>query len=176
MTIFSITYRFISKELFDRSLVKQGSAQNSQHFVCCPLQFKVMLYNSYHAISCDSGKYLDSYSTFSCPPEGLNLKMLLNPFKKEFHSPTIFIQEGNLQSRYFQVVGQVDKSSVQISCIVDNSAKFFRILLGSVVTCQFYKLIREYAIFIMVDIKFFKDFILEIPSLPYNKNDSISVI
>lgn len=128
-----------------------------------------MLYNSYHAISCDSGKYLDSYSTFSCPPEGLNLKMLLNPFKKEFHSPTIFIQEGNLQSRYFQVVGQVDKSSVQISCIVDNSAKFFRILLGSVVTCQFYKLIREYAIFIMVDIKFFKDFILEIPSLPYNK-------
>lgn len=101
MTIFSITYRFISKELFDRSLVKQGSAQNSQHFVCRPMQFKVMLYNSYHAISCDSGKYLDSYSTFSCPPEGLNLKMLLNPFKKEFHSPNDIYTRGQLAEQVF---------------------------------------------------------------------------
>ena len=103
------------------------------------------------------------------PQKDLILRCCLIHLQKSSTRQTIFIQEGNLQSRYFQVVGQVDKSSVQISCIVDNSAKFFRILLGSVVTCQFYKLIREYAIFIMVDIKFFKDFILEIPSLPYNK-------
>ncbi len=76
----------MGKEIFNRSLVQQRSAQNPQHFVCTPVQLKVMLYNSYHAIGDDSRKYLDSYGTFTCLPKGLNFQVLLDPFKRLMES------------------------------------------------------------------------------------------
>lgn len=133
------------------------------------MELKVMLYNCYYTVCHDSCKYLDSHSRFSCYPERLNFKMLLDSFKEQFYSPAVFIKKSNLHSLYLQVVCQVDKGPVQIDCIVYNSAKFFRVFLSCVVSYQLYNLVRKYAIFIMSGIKFFNDFVLKVSSLTYNK-------
>lgn len=84
MAIICNILRFLGKEFLDRSLIQQRSVQNSQHFVCTPVQFKVVLNDSHHAICGDGRVYLDSDSSLCSTSKGLNLKMLLNPFKDEF--------------------------------------------------------------------------------------------
>ncbi len=74
--------RFLGKEFLDGSLIQKRSAQNSQHFVGTPVQLEVMLNDSHHAICSDGRIYLDSDSSLSCAPEGLDFKMLLDPFKE----------------------------------------------------------------------------------------------
>ena len=86
MTIISNIFRFLGKEFLNRSLIQQRSAQNSQHFVGAPVQLEVMLNDSHHAICGDGRVYLDPDSSLCRTPKGLNLKMLLNPFKEVMRS------------------------------------------------------------------------------------------
>ena len=96
MTIISNIFRFLGKEFLNRSLIQQRSAQNSQHFVGTPVQFEVVLNDSHHAICSDGRVYLDSDSSLCRTPKGFDFEMLLNPFKEEFYTPTIFVEESNL--------------------------------------------------------------------------------
>ena len=88
-------------------------------------------------------KYSYSYSTLSCSPKGLDFKMLLDPFEKEFHLPTVFIKQSSLLSRYFNIIGQIDNSSVQRFIIKYNSTQLIRIVLDRSITCQFYQLVTK---------------------------------
>ena len=108
MTIISNIFRSLGEEFLDRSLIQQRSAQNSQHFVGTPVQLEVMLNDSYHAICSNGSVYLDSDSSLCRTPKGLDLKMLLNPFKEEIYMPTIFVEKSDLRGRYLHIVGQVD--------------------------------------------------------------------
>ena len=114
MTIISNKLRFLGKEFLDRSLIQQRSTQNSQHFVGTSVQFEVMLNDSHQAICCDGRVYLDPDSSLCRSPKGLDFEMLLNPFKEEFYTPTIFIKESNLCGRYLHIVGQV-KAAVKVN-------------------------------------------------------------
>ncbi len=114
MAIICNILRFLGKEFLDGSLIQKRSAQNSQHFVRTPVQLEVVLNDSHHAICSDGRIYLDSDSSLSCAPEGLDFKMLLDPFKEQFHMPTIFVKESYLSSVHRALVmhlrlGDVDE-------------------------------------------------------------------
>lgn len=160
---------FLGKEFLDRSLIQQRSAQNSQHFVGTPVQFEAVLNDSHHAICGDGRVYLDSDSSLCRTPKGLNLKMLLNPFKEEFYTPTIFVEKSDLRGWYLHIVGQVDKCLVLVSRIVCDTTKNSRIFLFGEVIRKSYSLVREYAICVMHGVAFTNDLILQITSLSYNK-------
>ena len=149
LTIISNILRFLGKKFLDRSLIQQRSAQNSQHFVGAPVQFEVVLNDSYHAICCDGRIYLDSDSSLCRTPKGLDFEMLFNPFKEKFYTPTIFIKESNLCGRYLHIVGQVDKCLVLVSRIICDATKNGRIFLFGKVIRKSYNLVREYAICVM---------------------------
>ena len=87
MTIICDIFSFLGKEFLDRSLIQQRSTQNSQHFVSAPVQFEVMLNDSHHAVGSDGRVYLDLDSSLCRAPKGLDLEMLLDPLKGEFHAP-----------------------------------------------------------------------------------------
>ena len=133
------------------------------------MQFKVVLNDSHHAICGDGRVYLDSDSSLCSTPKGLNLKMLLNPFKEEFYTPTIFVEKSDLRGRYLHIVGQVDKCLVLVSRIVCDTTKNSRIFLFGEVIRKSYNLVREYAICVMIGVAFVNDLILKISSLPYHK-------
>ncbi len=142
MTIICDILRFLGKEFLDRSLIQQQSAQNSQHFASTPVQFQVIPHNSHHAISSDGRVYLDSDSSLCRTPKGFDFEMLLNPLKEEFHAPTIFIKEGNLNSCYLHIVGQVDKCLVLVSYIVCDVTKNSWVLLFGGVIRKSYNQVR----------------------------------
>ena len=133
------------------------------------MQFEVVLNDSHHAICSDGRVYLDSDSSLCRTPKGLNLKMLLNPFKEEFYTPTIFVEKSDLRGWYLHIVGQVDKCLVLVSRIVCDATKNSRIFLFGEVIRKSYNLVREYAICVMHGVAFVNDLILKISSLPYHK-------
>ena len=133
------------------------------------MQLEVMLNDSHHAICCDGRVYLDPDSSLCRTPKGLNLKMLLNPFKEEFYTPTIFVEKSDLRGWYLHIVGQVDKCLVLVSRIVCDATKDSRIFLFGEVIRKSYNLVREYAICVMHGVAFVNNFILKISSLPYHK-------
>ena len=55
--------------------------------------------------------------------------MLLDPFEKQLHLPSIFIKESNVLGCKVEVVRIVSKRSVQVRGIVDNTPDFAEILL-----------------------------------------------
>ncbi len=101
MTIVNHISNLIGKEFLDRSLIQQRSTQYSQHFVGTSMQSEVVFYNCHHAICCYGSKYLDTYSILRCSPKGFDFKMLLDPFKEEFHLPTIFEFALRIFQRYW---------------------------------------------------------------------------
>ena len=133
------------------------------------MHFEVMLNDSHHAICSDGRVYLDSDSSLSRAPKGLYFEMLLNPFKEEFYSPTVFIKKSDLCGRYLHVVGQVDKCLVLVCRIVCDAAKNSRIFLFGKVIRKSDNLVKKYAISIMHGVAFANDLILQISSLPYHK-------
>ena len=133
------------------------------------MQFEVVLNDSHHAICGDGRVYLDSDSSLCRTPKGLNLKMLLNPFKEEFYTPTIFVEKSDLRGWYLHIVGQVDKCLVLVSRIVCDATKNSRIFLFGEVIRKSYNLVREYATCVMHGVAFVNDLILKISSLPYHK-------
>ena len=55
--------------------------------------------------------------------------MLLDPFEKQLHLPSIFIKESNVLGCKVEVVRIVSKRSVQVRGTVDNTPDFAEILL-----------------------------------------------
>ena len=153
------------------------------------MQFEVVLNDSHHAICSDGRVYLDSDSSLCRTPKGLDFEMLFNPFKEEFYTPTIFVEESNLCGRYLHIVGQVDKCLkesnlcgrylhivgqvdkclVLVSCIVCDATKNGRIFLSGKVIRKSDNLVRKNNISIMHGVTFANDLILKISSLPYHK-------
>ena len=78
---------------------------------------------------CDDGDvYLYSYRIFRLTPESFDLEMLLNPFEKKLHLPSILIEENDFFRLEIEVVRVVDEASVQLRSVVDNAPDDTRIL------------------------------------------------
>ena len=78
---------------------------------------------------CDDGDvYLYSYRIFRLTPESFDLEMLLDPFEKKLHLPSILIKESDFFRLEIEVVRVVDEASVQLWSVVDNAPDDTRIL------------------------------------------------
>ena len=82
---------------------------------------EVMLDDSNEAVGDDGHVYLYADCVFRFSPKSLDLKMLLDPFEKQFHLPPVFIEQGNVLRAEVEVVRIVDEASVKFWCIIDNS-------------------------------------------------------
>lgn len=59
---------------------------------------KVMLNDGNEVVGDNGHVYLYADCVFRFSPKALDLKMLLDPFEKEFHLPPIFIEQGQCPS------------------------------------------------------------------------------
>ena len=90
---------------------------------------KVMLNDGNEAVGDNGHVYLYADCVFRFSPKALDLKMLLDPFEKEFHLPPIFIEQGNVLRTEVEVVRIIDEASMKLWRIIDNSSDNTRILL-----------------------------------------------
>ena len=63
-------------------LGEQRTAQDSHDLHDGTTEFEVVLNNTDETVRDDGYMYLDTYSIFTCSPERLDFKVLLNPFKE----------------------------------------------------------------------------------------------
>lgn len=75
---------------------------------------------------------LNAYSILRPSPEGLDSKVLLNPFEEEPNLPSIAVQMSDIFGIEVEVVGVVGKGSLPFRRIVDDSPEFRRIVVSVV--------------------------------------------
>ncbi len=71
--------------------VSKRDSKNLKNFVNASLQLHIMLHYRHEAISNYGTIYLDAYRIFRCSPEFLDFEVLLDPFEKKFHAPSVLV-------------------------------------------------------------------------------------
>ena len=83
----------------------------------------VIIFNNTNETICDDGNmYLNADSVLTLAPKGLDLEVLLNPFKEHFNLPPVFVQKSNLTYFKEEIIGIVCKRSLQFWSIVNNAS------------------------------------------------------
>ena len=107
---------------------------------------EVMLDDSNEAVGDDGHVYLYADCVFKLSPKALELKMLLDPFEKQFHLPPVFIEQGNVLRAEVEIVRIVDEASMEFWCIIDNSSDNTGILLLILLLGEANDLVFEYVV------------------------------
>jgi hypothetical protein len=82
-------------------------------------------------VNADGNPDLSLDRVLGCSIEGLNAKILLDLFEKEFHAPTALVKLRNGQGQKGKVVGEEDKAFLGIRIQVTDAPKRLRIDFGS---------------------------------------------
>jgi hypothetical protein len=154
------------EEFPDRGLVEKGHAEDTKHIKGTSVKLEIMLNNSNKAIGRNSRVNLDSNSIFGHTPKRLYVQMLLYPFKKKFHLPSIFIKQHNVFCADSKVISKVSKGSFMFQREKSDPPKQNRIFFPGLLSCKSYNLIIENVIRVFKKVLAFNDFILKLPSLP----------
>lgn len=86
------------KELSYRSLVEKRHTENPEHIKGTSIETKIMFNNGNKAICRNSRVYLYPNRIFGYSPKRFYMQILLDPFEKQLHLPSIFIMQGNVFS------------------------------------------------------------------------------
>ena len=117
------------EQIMDAVHGKRRLAKDSHDLEDGSANLKVMLNDGNEAVGDNGHVYLYADCVFRFSPKALDLKMLLDPFEKEFHLPPIFIEQGNVLRTEVEVVRIIDEASMKLWRIIDNSSDNTRILL-----------------------------------------------
>lgn len=107
---------------------QQGTAQYPHDLKDGSAEMEVVLDDCDEAISDDGNVNLYPDGIFRHTPEGLDAKMLLDPFEEDFHLPTVAVKQGNVLGLEVEVVGVVDKSSSEVRGVIDDASEVGRIV------------------------------------------------
>ena len=85
-------------------LVRKRYSENLKDFIDAALQFHIVLYYCHKAVSDYGTIDLYSYGILACTPKLLNFKVLLEPFKEQFYTPSVAIKFSYYKCRKFKIV------------------------------------------------------------------------
>ena len=99
----------------------------------------------------DSNKAVSGYGTinlypdcvFRVAPEGFDVQMLLDPFEKQLHLPTLFVKHCNIFCADVERIGNIYKRAFEFLGVVHDSAKSARIFLSGLIPGKFDSLIAD---------------------------------
>src|SRR5690606_41189580 len=106
-------------------------------------RFEVLSNNRYKTVSCYGSEYLYTHSIFRCTPKRFYFQVLLYPFKEQFYCPSVFIEQGNLGSRYIHVVGQEDKCPFGFTVVELYSTYLLGIVPRGIIAGEFSDLVTQ---------------------------------
>ena len=104
-------------------------AKNTHNLEHRPADFEVVLDDGNEAVGDNGNVNLYAHSVFGFSPETLDLKMLFDPFEKQFHLPSVFIEESDVLGCKIEVVRVVNETPLKFRGIVDNPSDDSRVLL-----------------------------------------------
>ena len=104
-------------------------AKNAHDFEYRSANLEVVLDDGNKAIGDDGNVNLYTNSIFGFSPESFDLEVLLDPFEKQLHLPSVLIEQGNILCLEDVVVRVVYKAAMQFRGIIDNPSYRSGILL-----------------------------------------------
>ena len=104
-------------------------AKNAHDFEYRSANLEVVLDDGNKAIGDDGNVNLYADSVLGFSPESFDLKVLLYPFEKQLHLPSVLIEQGNILCLEDVVVRVVYKAAMQFRGIIDNPSYRSGILL-----------------------------------------------
>ena len=104
-------------------------AKNAHDFEYRSANLEVVLDDGNKAIGDDGNVNLYADSVLGISPESFDLKVLLYPFEKQLHLPSVLIEQGNILCLEDVVVRVVYKAAMQFRGIIDNPSYRSGILL-----------------------------------------------
>jgi len=134
------------KEVTDAVRGKCRLAKDAHDFKNGPANFEVVLDDSNEAVGDDGHVYLYADCIFGFSPETLNLEMLLDPFEKQLHLPSIFIEQCDVLCAEVEVVRIIDEASMKLWRIIDDSSDSTWILLLILLLGEADGLVFEYIV------------------------------
>ncbi len=109
---------------------EKGDAENLQALSETAVDVEFLLEDGNEQVNADGNPDLGLDGVLGCSIESLNVKILFDPFEKEFHAPTALVKLRNRQSRKRKVVGEEDEAFLGIRIQVTDAPKIYRIILG----------------------------------------------
>lgn len=160
------------EKILDTVRGKCRFAQYAHDLEYWPPDFEVVLDDGNEAVCDDCYMYLDSHCVLGLSPKTLDLKMLLDPFEKQFHLPSIFIEKGDFFRLEVEVVRIVDKAAMKLGGIVDDASDDTRILLLVRLFCEADALILEHIVCSIEDAITVNNLIVWLSFLPDDEEGS----
>ena len=106
---------------------EKGDAENLQDLADGAVDVEFLLEDGNEQVNADGNPDLGLDRVLRGSIEGLNGKILFDPFEKEFHTPTALVKLRNRQGRKGKVVGEEDKAFLGIRIQVTDAPKRSRI-------------------------------------------------
>jgi len=161
-----------SQELLDGILDQQGIAKDTHDLNNRSVQFKIVFNNSDQTVCDDGDMYLYPDCIFRFSPKGFDTKMLLNPFEKQLHLPSVAVKKGNFFCFEVEVVGVVGKGPSKVRGIEYDAPERNRIVSTVSLACEPNRLVSQDVVISFKHVFTFRDFIIRMKLLPYDEESS----
>lgn len=116
------------EQSFQIPFYQKRTSHHPHDFINVPFNFQFVLDNGNQTIRADCRINLCSYSVFGLSPESGYSKVLFYPFEKQFHLPSVFVEEHDFFRRKNEVVGVECERPMQIRYVGCNSSDFPRVV------------------------------------------------
>ena len=142
-TYFSSFVDRFFEQFSDGRSVNEGTSQDAECIEHAPVETAVMFGDSNKAVSGYSTLNLYPDCVFRVAPEGFDVQMLLDPFEKQLHLPTLFVKHCNIFCFDIERIGNICKRALEFLGVVHDSAKSARIFLSGLIPGKFDSLIAD---------------------------------
>jgi len=149
------------EQFSDRRSVNERASQDAEYIEHAPVETAVMFGDSNKAVSGYGTINLYPDCVFRVAPKGFDVQMLLDPFEKQLHLPTLFVKHCNIFCSDIERIGNVYKRAFEFLVVVHDSAKSARIFLLGLISGKFDSLIADNTVSTLDKVFSIKDLILK---------------
>lgn len=149
------------EQFSDRRSVDKRASQYAEYIEHAPVETAIMFGDSNKAVGGYGTINLYSDCVFRVAPKGLNVQMLLDPFEKQLHLPTLFVKHCNIFCFDIERIGNINKRTFEFLGVVHDSAKSARIFLLGLISGKFDSLIADNSVSILDKVFSINDLILK---------------
>jgi len=160
------------QEFLNGVLYQQGIAKDTHDLNNRSIQFEVVFNNCDNTVRDDGDMYLYPDRILRFSPKGFDTKVLLNPFEKQFHLPSVAVKKGNFFCCEVEVVGVVGEGSSMVRGIEYDAPERNRIVTTISLACEPDRLVSQDIVISFKHIFTFYDFIIRVKLLPYDEESS----